>query len=44
MILQTTHRFNYQMIPNAGDNIIIRAPLMGPINDVSSVENLTFAR
>ena len=43
MVLQTARIFNNQMIPNAGDNIIIHMPLMGPIAiDVSSVEKLEF--
>jgi hypothetical protein len=42
MVLRTAHIiFNYQMITNAGDNIIIHPPSMGPINDVSSAEKLT---
>ena len=34
--------FNYQMIPNAGNNITARAPLMGPIDNVSSAKNSSF--
>jgi hypothetical protein len=44
MVLQTAHMFNNQMIPNAGNNIIIHKPSMGPIaiDDVSSVDKLEF--
>jgi hypothetical protein len=42
VFLQTARIFNYQMIPNAGDNIIVRAPSMGPINGV--VVMCVFAR
>ena len=42
MVLRITRIFNYQMIPNAGDNTIVRAPLIGPIEDVSSVDILEF--
>ncbi len=41
-VLRIARIFNYQMIPNAGDNTIVRAPLIGPIDDVSSVDILEF--
>jgi len=40
MVFWTTHIFNYHVIPNADDNIC--PPLMGPIDDVSSIEKLKF--
>jgi len=42
MILRTTRIFNYQMIPNAGNDFIVCAPLMGPIDNVSSFGKLKF--
>jgi len=42
MVLQTAHIFSYQMIPNTSNNIFVCMPLMGPINNVSSVKKLKF--
>jgi hypothetical protein len=42
MVLWIARILNYQMIPNAGDNVIVRAPSMGPIGDRSFVKKLEF--
>ncbi len=42
IVLQMACMLNYEMIPNAGDNIIVCAPLMGPFDNVSSFKKLEF--
>jgi len=42
LLLQTSHISIFVLIPSAGNDIIISAPLMGTIDDVSSVKKLEF--
>jgi hypothetical protein len=42
MVLRTLRISIFVLIPSAGNDIIVRVPSMGPIDDVSHVEKLEF--
>jgi hypothetical protein len=42
LLLRSSHILIFVLIPSAGNDIIIGAPLMGTIDDVSSVKKLKF--